>query len=730
MTDTRPRAEQKAREKHTGSARQQAKEALREEISTFNGAGVKKIASAAESRAGDDNRRLRVVAYCRVSTDDLDQTISIELQKDEYKRKIKANPQWIYGGTYADDGFSGTNTEHRPAFRLMMEDALAGRFDMIITKSVSRFARNLVDCIQWVRKLQDLNPPIKVFFEQENIDTLQSTSNIILFVLAMVAEEESHMKSEAMLLSLEWRFSRGRFLTPALLGYDKVIEDRPDGYRVRKLVINEAEADTVRLMYYMLLNGSSTSEIAQTLIDLQRPTRHFQKDEEVTWNWTPGRVVSVLRNERYCGDVLARKTWTPNFHDHKSKRNVNEKNKYFQPDHHEAIVTRAVWNAAQRILNSNRYRGAGSYLPMRVVDRGALCGYISVNRSWAGHDIDEYYRVCSIAMGTMDGELELDLASEYLPDGGHRMAGLTDEDGIQRIARALSEQEKLKKAELEGTPLEELHEKAQKVQQGYQVVNASMFTHVNDPVVRFGKRSITFNSTCVGKFNSVLRRPDGFDLIRCEYVEMLFNPVERMIAVRPCRGDHLNAMRWCTPDGRGRMLGATAFCRLLFDAMGWDDNYTYAVLASLQERGGERVLFFDLDNYIGKRSGPDTEVGTADTAEEARKDVRRMTEARENNKAIFYPADDEEPRIIEDSEDRLREAMEEIEKKTFGTPVFEHEANVRTAGGDDWDIMAEARVLGGDHRVDATVVNALEEKLMEELFMAAEDPPEQPQHRI
>lgn len=150
MTDTRPRAEQKAREKHTGSARQQAKEALREEISTFNGAGVKKIASAAESRAGDDNRRLRAVAYCRVSTDDLDQTISIELQKDEYKRKIKANPQWIYGGTYADDGFSGTNTEHRPAFRLMMEDALAGRFDMIITKSVSRFARNLVDCIQWV----------------------------------------------------------------------------------------------------------------------------------------------------------------------------------------------------------------------------------------------------------------------------------------------------------------------------------------------------------------------------------------------------------------------------------------------------------------------------------------------------------------------------------------------------------------------------------------------------
>ena len=134
---------------------------------------------------------------------------------------------------------------------------------MIITKSVSRFARNLIDCISWVRRLKEQDPPIPVLFEQENLNTLDSTSNIILFVLAMVAEEESHMKSEAMLLSLEWRFSRGRFMTPKLLGYDKV-EVVENGIHRKKLVINEEQAQTVRLMYYMLLSGSSPAPSAET----------------------------------------------------------------------------------------------------------------------------------------------------------------------------------------------------------------------------------------------------------------------------------------------------------------------------------------------------------------------------------------------------------------------------------------------------------------------------------
>lgn len=109
-------------------------------------------------------------------------------------------------------------------------------------------------------------------------------------------------------------------------------------------------------------------------------------------NWTPGGLVSLMRNERYCGDVLARKTYTPNFKDHKAKKNCGKKNKYFQADHHEAIVTRAVWNAAQRILNSRRFGHEGSYLPMHIIDKGVLAGFISMNRSWASFDTEDYYR--------------------------------------------------------------------------------------------------------------------------------------------------------------------------------------------------------------------------------------------------------------------------------------------------------------------------------------------------
>ena len=175
LKDIRPKAEERARQRQQEaqsgqnnvarppgagfmSERTRAKEALRVEVNTYTGENVRKI--AATSATAQDDRILRVAAYCRVSTDDIDQLVSIELQKNNYRDMIKANPKWKYVGTYVDDGFSGTNTEHRPAFQLMMKDAIAGKIDMIITKSVSRFARNLLDCIGWVRKLKERDPPI------------------------------------------------------------------------------------------------------------------------------------------------------------------------------------------------------------------------------------------------------------------------------------------------------------------------------------------------------------------------------------------------------------------------------------------------------------------------------------------------------------------------------------------------------------------------------------------
>ena len=728
MKDIRPKAEEKARRKAEGlqqdrppdgdgfmSERTMAKEALREEVNTYTGENVRKIAATAS--AVQDDRILRVAAYCRVSTDDIDQLLSIELQKNNYRDMIKANPKWKYVGTYVDDGFSGTNTEHRPAFKLMMRDAMAGKIDMIITKSVSRFARNLLDCIGWVRKLKERDPPIQVFFEQEHLNTLDTTSNIILFVLAMVAEEESHMKSEAMLLSLEWRFSRGRFLTPALLGYDKV--EIPDGHGGHKKVlqVNEEEAKTVKLIYYLLLNGCSTAEVADTLNELHRETGQRKISGRRRYRWTAASVYSIARNERYCGDVLGRKTWTPDFHDHKSKKNNGKKNKYYQPGHHKEIVTRAQWNAVQRILNSHRYGHDSGYQPMQVIDRGALTGFISINRAWAGHEADEYYRVSSIAMGIEEGEMETDLGSEHLPDGGHRISGLTDDNGVQRIARVLSKAELAVKAQIEGKPLEdEEQDDVPLLRDGFQVVSGSMFSQMLEPVVRISRTGMAFNGTCISRMNRITGEKGIPKLIRQQYVEMLFNPVERMIAVRPCTEDHPNAIRWADDKGKSVSFGSKAFCTILYNLLDWDEEYTFRVPAIVRRRGEEIVLFFDLDNYVGKITGkriPVQEPAVAETG-------NQVTENSEDTKGIFYAADDEELQTIEDTEEMERKLREiaEYEKRNFGTPAFEHNGEVRLPSIDDygeWDVMADARVLGEDHRVDDAVVEALQDEMLEAL---------------
>ena len=243
------------------SERKRAKAALTMQIDSLDSSQIHKIAAVSDSTEAP--RKIRVAPYCRVSTDDIEQAISIRLQQIEYRDKIKANPNWVSAGMYVDNGFSGTNTAHRPGFLKLIEDCRAGLIDMVITKSVSRFARNLMDCIKYVEELKSLDPPVKVYFEQEKLDTSVQTSGIILIVLAMVAEEESHMKSEAMLLSLEWRFSRGRFLTPALFGYDKI--EVPDGFGGKKkmLVVNSQQAKVVEWMYAMLVKPLPTQMTMQ-----------------------------------------------------------------------------------------------------------------------------------------------------------------------------------------------------------------------------------------------------------------------------------------------------------------------------------------------------------------------------------------------------------------------------------------------------------------------------------
>ena len=675
-------------------------------MASYTGENVTKIDACFKNPKQQGNQI--VAAYCRVSTDDIGQIISIEMQKLNYRKLIKETPGWTFYGMYVDDGFSGTNTTHRPGFQKMMQDALEGKFQIIITKSVSRFARNLLDCLAWVRKLKEIG--VAVIFEDVKLNTLDKASDLILVVLALVAEEESHMKSEAMQLSLEWRFSRGRFMIPKLLGYESV--KGADGKKT--LVIVPEEEKTVKLMYFMLLNGDSPEEIARTLTELQRSTGSGRTV------WTASGVVATLRNERYCGDILARKTFTPNFLDHKSKRNRGEKNRYYQSGHHEAIVSRTQWNAAQKILNSRRYGHKSGFLPLRIIPQGSLKGYLSINRSWAGADMEEYYRVSSIAMGLMTGDLETDLENEYLPDRGNELSGLSDGEGIQRIVRQLTEEEEKMKAELEGIAMDE-EDFPMTMTSGFQVVRGDLFSHVYEPVLRVDQNHIAFNTSCVSRLKR--QSQTGQDL-PCETVELLLNPVERMLVVRPCDPLDPNAIRWCDTEGRGRTLGATAFCNMMYSLMDWEQGYAYSIPASVRQENQDIVLFFDLDHYIGKKRKKEGQ--NQKTVKEAIPEEPTSDQAIRQSQKLeghFLSADDDEEVNLQKEEEiaaleAKMEKMREIDRRTFGRSIHSDQQDSRNSIMNQEEIrglMEKAVEISSDYRVDHNRIEDIQLEMLLQL---------------
>ena len=285
----------------------------------------------------DNDIRQRVAVYARVSTDNVQQTSSYELQKKYYEDFVVHHPNWTLVKIYADEGISGTSLAHRDEFNSMIADCRSGKIDMIITKSVSRFARNVVDCISMVRMLAELPSPVGVFFESECIFSLKDDSQMALSFQATMAQEESHIRSRSMETSLRMRLDGGLPLTPKLLGYSH----DADG----NLVVNPDEAPTVKLIFYMYLYGYSTSDIAAALTELGRKTYLGNV------KWTSNSIVQVLRNERHCGDVLTRKTFTPNYLNHK------------------AILPE-----------------------LRVIDSGLLRGFVTINPRWAGFKPADYYQ--------------------------------------------------------------------------------------------------------------------------------------------------------------------------------------------------------------------------------------------------------------------------------------------------------------------------------------------------
>lgn len=473
----------------------------------------------------EDTSYKRVAAYCRVSTDDPNQTSSYELQKNHYEEYIKEHPGWELVGIYADEGISGTSLAHREEFHRMLDDCNAGKIDLIITKSISRFARNTVDSISTVRQLAQLKRPVGVLFETENLFTLNQTSEMILTVLSAAAQEESHTKSEIMNISIEHRFSRGIFLTPELLGYDK----DEDG----NLVINPDEAETVKVIYYLYLNGFSVSEIADLLTEYGRKTKLGNTE------WNPGSIMKIIQNERHCGDVLARKTWTPSYLNHKSKKNNNDRNQYRQRDHHEAIVSREVFNAANQLQASKGYAAKNRPLPvLSVVDDGVLKGYVPVDKDWTGFSAEEYQE-----------------ASESV----YRENAQTERPTENGTRLNLS---------------------------GYEIVRAQFFSTLSNPAMTISNGKMRFNTACLKKFGDE------------EYVELLLNTVERCIAIRPCSKENPNAIRWGRlKDSRWSVsaISCRGLAKTLFDIMEWEEDTRYRFRGEYVGAGENKMLLFQLD---------------------------------------------------------------------------------------------------------------------------------------
>ena len=276
----------------------------------------------------------------------------------------------------------------------MITDCKAGKIDLILTKSVSRFARNVVDCISTVRMLSELSSPVGVFFESECIFSLKDDSQMALSFQATMAQEESHTRSRSMETSLRMRLDGGLPLTPKLLGYSHDSEGN--------LVVNPKEAPTVKLIFYLYLYGYSTSEIAEIL------TRQGRKTYLGNIKWTSNAVVQVLRNERHCGDVLTRKTFTPNYLTHKAKKNKGDRPQSLYRNHHEAIVSREDYIAAQHLLDNSKY-GNKSFLPeLRVVDQGLLRGFVVLHPRWAGFQPEDYLQAsAAVHKGEEEAEVAL-----------------------------------------------------------------------------------------------------------------------------------------------------------------------------------------------------------------------------------------------------------------------------------------------------------------------------------
>jgi DNA invertase Pin-like site-specific DNA recombinase len=320
----------------------------------------------------------RVAAYARVSTDNEEQLTSYEAQVDYYTNHIKNNQNWDFVKVYTDEGISATNTKHREGFKQMIADALDGKIDLILTKSVSRFARNTVDSLTTVRNLKEHG--VEVYFEKENIYTFDGKGELLITIMSSLAQEESRSISENVTWGQRKRFADGKVMMPysGFLGYERGEDGQP------KIV--EKEAKTVRLIYKLFLEGKTPTYIANYLMsqNILAP-RGGNK-------WSPSTINSILRNEKYKGSALLQKSFTVDFLSKKVKKNNGEIPQYYIEDSHPAIVSKEVYDLVQMELKKRKagrhYKISGSCFSGMLFC--SECGDIYGSKLW--HSNNKYRR--------------------------------------------------------------------------------------------------------------------------------------------------------------------------------------------------------------------------------------------------------------------------------------------------------------------------------------------------
>ncbi len=483
-----------------------------------------------------DGHIFRTCAYCRVSTDRDEQLSSFELQREHYMRLAGQHPNWELKHIFADEGISGTSLKNRTEFNAMIAACMAGQYDLIVTKSVSRFARNLVDCVSLARKLKQQNPPVGIFFETDTLFTLSEDSEFKLSMLAAFAQEESVKKSESMNWSLRERFKNEKLLMPELFGYRRPRDAAGNFIKYEKLEIEEREAVVVRFIYNAFLAGYSLESIASILSEIGCKTKLGNTV------WSEGSIRYILQNERYCGNVLTWKTFTADIFEHRKRKNRKDRDQILYKNKHDAIISAEQFDAAQILLSNKKHGYRGCFPCMQVINTGALQGYVPINHHWMCTDPEVYYEASN---------------------------------SVSRRKKSY----KISKSKFSAFDLS-----------GYQVVRGQFVSvRIERPCMTIREGKITFNRFCVKEFIGV-----GYVQLLLHPTErkMAIRPCgEKDIYSIPWRS-RLNGMV------SSKTITCTHFISALSQIMEWHPDCAYKILGTLIAKGNDRIIIFHLSDAM------------------------------------------------------------------------------------------------------------------------------------